>query len=766
MSRLRFSPAVANYLERHAIDPNLAHELGVRSDRDTLVYPFTTKDGRTFRRRRDLDDPQRRTKQPSGEPLVPWWPAGRPEPGEDVLICEGEPDALAALSALNGRALKVAALPGTTTPPATVALEVATAGRVYMAPDGDGPGRAAADKLARALQSHVELYLIRLEDGQDLADKLAAAEDASAWFAEALEQAPRVPKLRIEPSEGGAGGYAGGPPARQHTEKASQATRLVAIATASAELFRSPDGTAFATVTVESHRETWPVRSKRFKSWLARRFYGEDRKAPGAQALQDALGVLEGQSLFEGQELPVAIRIAEAAGSLYLDLGDPTWRAVEIDTTGWRLVAEPPVRLRRPAAHGALPEPVRGGSVSELRRFVNVEADADWTLIVGWLLAALRPTGPYPALVLHGEHGAAKSTTARLLRALIDPNAAPLRAEPREPRDLMISASNGWVVALDNLSRLQPWLSDGLCRLATGGGFAVRELYSDTDEVILEAQRPAILTGIEELATRGDLLDRSLVVYLPAIAEQKRLPERALWQEFERARPRILGALLDAAAAALERLPEVALPASPRMADFAEWVVAAEPILGWPEGTFLAAYSANRGAANELTLDASLIAPLLRELADGADNADGEFEGTATDLLTRLGELADEGTTRRKSWPATPQALGAELRRIAPNLRAVGVEVSFDREGKSRRRTIAVRKRTQTAVRPVRPVRPGGEEGQTADNADGADNDSHTQSVEPPSAVKGWTAEAADEFVERAKLAFPGSYELPVEDAA
>src|SRR5439155_25729840 len=138
-----------------------------------------------------------------------------------------------------------------------------------------------------------------------------------------------------------------------------------------------------------------------------------------------------------------------------------------------------------------------------------------------------------------------------VLRNLVDPNSAPLRAEPRSVRDLMIAAANGWMFTLENLSQIAPWLSDALCRLSTGGGFATRRLYSDADEMLFAAQRPVMVNGIVELATRADLLDRSLVVELPAIPDEKRRREDEFWPAFEAARPRLLGALLDALSGAL-----------------------------------------------------------------------------------------------------------------------------------------------------------------------------------------------------------------------
>lgn len=464
--------------------------------------------------------------------------------------------------------------------------------------------------------------------------------------------------------------------------KASAATRLVALATAHAELFHAPDSVAYATLAIDGHSETWPIRSKRFRSWLARAFYDDEERAPGAQALQDALAVLEGEAIFAGEREPVAVRVTGLDGTIYLDLGDEGWTTIEVDRTGWRQVSSPPVKLRRPAAMAPLPAPVAGGDIEALREFVNVADEADWKLVVAWLVAAMRPTGPYPLLALHGEHGSAKTTLARLLRALVDPSAAPVRADPREPRDLMISASNSHVIALDNLSGVRTWLSDGLCRLSTGGGFAIRELYSDSDEVIFEAQRPVILNGIEELATRGDLLDRALVLYLPTIGKPERRTERDLWSEFEAARPAILGALLDAVSTGLARLDEVHLEDPPRLADFAEWVEACAPALGWAPGEFLDAYRENQTHANALTLEASPIAAAVRAVA-----AVG-FDGTASELLAELAGRVDEADTRKRSWPGNARALSADLRRIQPNMRAEGVLIDFDRDGS--RRTIRV----------------------------------------------------------------------------
>jgi hypothetical protein len=459
--------------------------------------------------------------------------------------------------------------------------------------------------------------------------------------------------------------------ADERTGRKSQATTLVELAE-EAELFHTPDGKNFATVVVNGHHETLLLKGGAFRDWLSHRYYVSESTTPSSSALQDALSALSGKARFEGAEVETFSRVAGHGESIYLDLCDPDWRAVKITPEGWEVITAPPVKFRRARGMLSLPIPVPGGSADELRRFVNVSGDPDLTLLLSWLVSSFRPRGPYPALGLHGEQGSAKSTTARLLRSLIDPNAAPLRSEPREERDLMIAASNGWCVAFDNLSRMPMWLSDSLCRLATGGGFATRELYANDEETLFDAQRPVLLTGIEELATRPDLLDRAIILYLPTIPEERRRVESAFWREFEQARPRILGGLLDAVSVALRNESTVSLTRLPRMADFAVWATAAESGLGLPPGAFMAAYEGNRAAANDLALEASPVAPEVLRVMAGRE----AWTVTYTELLAELEKVFGDSPKRPEGWPKSPRGLAGELTRVAVNLRKAGVDVS------------------------------------------------------------------------------------------
>lgn len=431
------------------------------------------------------------------------------------------------------------------------------------------------------------------------------------------------------------------------------------------------------------------MKSKSCRRWLTRAFYQAVGKPPGAQAMQDALGVLESKAQFDSPEIQVFTRIAPNGDSIYIDLCNEKWAAVEITSKGWKVVQNPPVRFRRSKGMLPLPEPLGGGPIERLRSLINVGDDRNWVLLVAWLAAACRPHGPYPLLILQGEQGSAKSTTAKLLRRLIDPSTAPLRTPPREERDLVIAANNSWVVAYDNLSGIQPWLSDALCRLATGGGFSTRELYTDSDEVIFDLTRPVILNGIDHLAERPDLADRAIVLNLPPIDESARREEADIYRQYEEERPYILGALFTAVSQAMSRLPEVRLARKPRMADFAIWATAAEQSFGFQSGAFMSAYAGNRAEAVQETLESDPVSAAIIALIN-QEQIDGQWTGTAQDLLQILDGKVDDKVKKSQEWPKTPKSMGSRLRRLATFLREAGIRVTFWPKGTRGRRALTI----------------------------------------------------------------------------
>lgn len=466
----------------------------------------------------------------------------------------------------------------------------------------------------------------------------------------------------------------------------SQATRLVELAIDSgAEFWRSEEGEAFISIPELDHIESHPLKSSHVQSWLSGLLFKAAATTPNGQAVRDALSVLAGMARYGGEVHPVFVRLADYEGRIYLDLGGPDWRAVEIGPDGWGVISseEVPVKFRRSKGMLELPEPERGGNLEVLRGVLNVPEGDPWILAQAWLIQAFNPRGPYPIAVVNGEQGSAKSWFARVMRHLIDPNVSALRRPPRSERDLMIAAVNSWLIAYDNLSGLPPWLGDGICVLSTGGGLAQRELYSDREESLLDAQRPVILNGIDTISTRGDLLDRAIIFDLPRIDPAHRRTERDLVAELDRIRPGVIGAVLDVVSHGLRERANVRLASMPRLADFAEWIAACEGALGWDSGAFLRAYNENQNDANASLIENDRFATVLVEFINSGVEP---FKGPKGLLLTTLEERANIDPTRPPDgWPRTPQGVHNKLKRITPALRAAGVEiVQQSRTNKSR----------------------------------------------------------------------------------
>jgi hypothetical protein len=458
------------------------------------------------------------------------------------------------------------------------------------------------------------------------------------------------------------------------------ADNLVTLAHRNAIFFSAEDGSTWVDVRIDGRRETWSLKSKGFKNWLVHGYYAATGRAPSPDALNQAMLTLDASARYDGPKQGVRVRTGAVGDSYYLDLADEHWRAVEINARGWHVISEPPIRFARPRGMLALPEPTTGGSLSELRDFLNLASDTDYTLIIAWLLAALRPVGPYPLLAIAGEPGASKSTTARVLRSLTDPNISALRSAPREERDCWIAASNSGMLAFDNLSSIPGWLSDALCRIATGGGYATRQLHTDDDEILFDAVRPTLLTSVSDVIARSDLADRAILIELPPIPEHRRRPEEEFNDDFEAARPRILGALLDAMVVGLRNRDAVTLPKLPRLADFATWATACETSFTH-EGGLMAAYAENHRETVTSVLEGDVVCVALLKFLDaqaGAGQLRCEWTGAAEALLAHLNTHAPVGAMR-SGWPKSPQALSGRLRMSARNLAQVGVTIERGR---------------------------------------------------------------------------------------
>jgi hypothetical protein len=407
------------------------------------------------------------------------------------------------------------------------------------------------------------------------------------------------------------------------------------------ELFHDHGGDAYAKVNTGTRTAVLAINSAEYREVLGREYYRLTGRGANRNAVSDAVATLSAIARFDGVEEPVYLRVADTAAGIEIDLGDDTGDAAIVTKEGWR-IGTPTVNFRRSGKPLPLPRPTIA-EFSLIWRHINV-AEEDRPLIAAWLLAALRSCGPYPILLLIGEQGTGKTATSRALKRLTDPSAVMLRPPPREDRDLQVAAIASWTVALDNLSGLNPQLSDCLCRIATGGGFAARKLYSDTDETLIEIQRPVIINGIDDIASRPDLADRCLHLLLPPLVSRK--TESEMSSGFQDDAPAIFAAILDGLALAIKDHATVRLAKLPRMADFATWAAAGVPALGFTADEFSTAYTRNRDHLADLAVDASPVASSLVLFMAARDT----WTGSSAELLGRLADTSP-GAASSQAWP-------------------------------------------------------------------------------------------------------------------
>lgn len=234
--------------------------------------------------------------------------------------------------------------------------------------------------------------------------------------------------------------------------------------------------------------------------------------------------------------------------------------------------------------------------------------------------------------------------------------------------------------AYDNLTSISQKISDLLCTAATGGGYSTRKFYTEDEETILSFLRCIILNGINVVATKADLLDRSIILELDRIDESERKALSRVKSEFEQDKPSILGGLFNVLSRAIQIYPDVQLNSLPRMADFAQWAYAiAEAIQEGYGEKFLRAYKMNTNKASEEAVSAHPVASAFIALMKRTPF----WEGPVSDLLDKLENIAarEKIDTRTKEWPKAPHALSRRIREIKSNLKACGIEVEIRHKG-------------------------------------------------------------------------------------
>lgn len=450
----------------------------------------------------------------------------------------------------------------------------------------------------------------------------------------------------------------------RNNSEGSPAAIIKSVIDAGSELWHDQYGKPWITHTFNDRVEHQEIPSQGFRDTLVIRNFNAGRSPIGSTVMESTIETLAALARAKSSpEYPTPLRVARHEGRVYLDLNNEQKEVVEITTNGWRIVTDCPVRFVRNATMKSLQLPQRGGDLKSLRQFINIR-DEQWPLLLGWILAAMKPEGPYPILMLTGPAGSAKSTAARLLHQLCDPNAVKLLAPTTNEEQMVLAALNNHLICYDNLKQIGFDFSNSLCRLSTGAGMLKRQLYTNTEVISADITRPVILTGIGQIATTDDLLERCIQLELSPIQSKQRRMEKYIYADFDNALPQLLGCLCDAVSAALSNENRPQRAEQIRLADTQHWVEGAEAELGLDTGSFATAMANNLSSHRETILGSSSVFKALEQVLQSR----GSFTGNYAELLQAL-----RGTGVDRNFPNTAVGLSSELQRLSSSLPDAGI---------------------------------------------------------------------------------------------
>ncbi|MEA3366939.1 MAG: CHC2 zinc finger domain-containing protein, partial [Planctomycetota bacterium] len=671
---------VEELARRRGWSPDAIRALGGEGDGKFVTWPMRDAAGERVgtKRRRGDNRPIRlasgaevKSQSLDGNGLM--YPDGLADLPDPVLVCEGEADAVAAISAGHRTVVATAgANPGT---PSIEWIGELLSGRdIMLAPDPGTAGRRHRDKLANRLLDAQAVIRLVVPDGyhRDLDERLHRADDASATLARLISEAapyepPPAPDDDLDPDE-------------------PVATLLVQITLGQADpLFVTPEKEVFLRVPVGDHREILRLRDGRYREWVEAELYRRTGRAAYDGALSSARSILGGQARIDEETHELHNRVAWHRGRLWYDLADDDWRAVAVGPDGWDVVNNPPIIFRRHAHQLPQVEPRPGGDFHRLLEFVNVPQDHEMLLLV-YALTCFVPGWPHPIPAFVGPAGSAKSTNARALRRVIDPSVVETLSFSRRHEEVVQQLHHHWFAIYDNVSSIPLWFSDLLCRASTGEGFSKRQLWTDDEDVFFSYRRCVGLTATSSPITQSDLFNRVLVFNIEQIDKGQRLREWQYWAAFEDARPEIVGAAFDVLSTAIRVEPTLSFDDLPRMADFAASGAAVAIGLGYTQEEWMETYWRHIAERHRDAIEASPFASAIAAMMEGRT----AWRGTASQLLHDATEAAErEGIdTEARAWPGSAQWAANRLREAEVDLRDQGIDMQFDREGRDRRRVI------------------------------------------------------------------------------
>jgi hypothetical protein len=427
--------------------------------------------------------------------------------------------------------------------------------------------------------------------------------------------------------------------------------------------FRDQQGSPFVVLPFGDHVEVCPTISAHFRNWGAKEYRHKFGVPPNNEALKQARIQIEARCQ-DAPQMELFNRVGVYNGDFYYDLTTHDWRGVRITKNGWMVCYLPPI-FRRYQHQAEQVIPVAGGNPRDFLKFCNIHKD-DQCLFLVSVASFFIPNIPHVIPNQNGEQGTGKSNNSRRIKGLVDPSKVMLISTPKDLEHAQMTADKHWINTFDNISKIQEWFSDFLCRAVTGEGDMKRSLYTNDEEFIRAYRRCFVLNGIGASMWRPDLLDRSIIFDIPLLKETR--SEKEMTEQWNASLPFILGGFFTALSNAMVIVHQVKGHEKFRMADFAQWGAVLAEALGYSRDEFFKKYQESVDRKWQDTAEDSALA---KKLINIVLEKNGEWHGSAAELLSIINPDKEE-----KGVPANAKWLSTELTRIAPVMRNVGIDIT------------------------------------------------------------------------------------------
>ena len=454
---------------------------------------------------------------------------------------------------------------------------------------------------------------------------------------------------------------------------------LISFVSESCELFHNRNKECFAKISVDKHTEVWGILSTGFSEWIRNEYFIKTEKGITDKKLGEIIPTLKALAIHKGLQQEVFLRVAQTNGNIYIDLCNEDWSVIEITKDNWQIIDESPVAFIRNNYMLPMQKP-RGTydtpfnhSITSLKKHINVKNE-DFILVVGVLMMYLQNgDGGMPLLIVNGEAGTGKSTFTKMIRELVDPNSEPILMHPKED-NIPIIANSNYVVSLDNLSGIRKSFSDLLCTIATGTSYITRKHYSNKEMSVISMKRPVILNGIEDIASRDDLVRRSVILELSKIEDGNVVDDAEVMSDFREDVPAIFGALCTGLMTALKNINTVKINNITSMSRFCRWSGAAMPAFNWNADMFMENYHENLKRSYIAALDTSPFTAAIMKMFE--DKPDTDWDGTPDKFREYLETIMyDNPIIRSKYWVKNAKGVTNAIRRHSKALEKVGIVI-------------------------------------------------------------------------------------------